>query len=44
MPPTLRSNMDQMIKAPQWNPNDATEGAMRMLSFALSTQYFGVIK
>jgi uncharacterized protein (DUF1800 family) len=44
MPPTLRSNMEQMIKAPQWNANDATEGTMRMLTFALATQYFGVIK
>ena len=44
MPPTLRNNMEQMIKAPNWNANDMSEGAMRMLDFALTTPYYGVIK
>ena len=44
MPPTLRNNMEQMIKAPNWNSNDMSEGAMRMLAFASSTPYYGVIK
>ena len=44
MPPTLRNNMEQMIKAPNWNANDMSEGAMRMLDFALATPYYGVIK
>ncbi len=44
MPPTLRNNMEQMIKAPNWNPSDMSEGATRMLDFALATPYYGVIK
>ena len=44
MPPTLRSNIEQLIRQPQWNANDPSEGAMRMLAFALSTPYYGVSK
>jgi hypothetical protein len=44
MPPTLRTTIEQLIRQPQWNVNDPYEGPMRMLDFALSTPYFGVIK
>jgi uncharacterized protein (DUF1800 family) len=44
MPPTLRTNLEQLIRQPQWDVNDASEGALIMLDFALSTPYFGVIK
>ncbi|MBL8362775.1 MAG: DUF1800 family protein [Rubrivivax sp.] len=44
MPPTLRSTIEQLIRNPQWNVNDPTEGPMRMLAYALSTPSFGVIK
>ncbi len=43
MPPTLRSNLEQMIQQPNWRGDDASEGAMRMLDLALATPYFGVI-
>lgn len=46
MPPTLRSNIEQMMREPwpPWNRDDSKEGAMRMLGFALATPYFGVVK
>lgn len=46
MPPTLRSNIEQMMKEPwpPWNKNDPGEGALRMLGFALATAYYGVSK
>ncbi|MBI5259171.1 MAG: DUF1800 family protein [Burkholderiales bacterium] len=44
MPPTLRNNLEQMIRQPTWSTTDMSEGAMRMLAFALSTPTFGVIK
>ena len=44
MPPTLRNNMEQIIRAPSWNASDMSEGAMRMLAFALATPYYGVTK
>jgi uncharacterized protein (DUF1800 family) len=46
MPPTLRSNIEQMMKEvwPPWDRNDPTEGALKMIGFALATPYFGVIK
>lgn len=44
MPPTLRNNLEQMIRQPAWNATDMSEGAMRMLAFALATPNFGVIK
>ena len=44
MPPTLRNNLEQMIQEPTWKVGDASEGAMRMLAFALATPYFGVSK
>lgn len=44
MPPTLRSNMEQVIKDPPWPREDATLGVTRMLGYALTTPYFGVMK
>lgn len=46
MPPTLRSNIEQMMREPwpPWNRDDPYEGALRMLGYALATPYFGVIK
>jgi uncharacterized protein (DUF1800 family) len=44
MPPTLRSNIEQLIKQPQWDTQDPSEGAMRLLDFALTSPYHGVIK
>lgn len=44
MPPTLRSTLEQLIKQPQWNTQDPSEGPMRMISYALTTPAFGVSK
>jgi hypothetical protein len=46
MPPTLRTNIEQMMREanPPWNRNDPAEGAMRMIGLALATPYFGVSK
>ncbi|MEN9781593.1 MAG: hypothetical protein RL014_2741 [Pseudomonadota bacterium] len=44
MPPTLRSNIEQLIAEPAWGRDDTTQGALRMLDYALSTPYYGVIK
>lgn len=46
MPPTLRSNIEQIMREPwpPWNKQDPFEGAMRMIGFALATPYFGVSK
>jgi len=46
MPPVLRSNMEQLLRQanPPWDRNDATQGAMRMVAFSLTTPYFGIMK
>ncbi len=44
MPPTLRSNVEQLIAQPQWDTKDPAEGALRMFDFALTSPYYGVIK
>ena len=44
MPPTLRSNIEQLIRNPQWNTANVTEGPLRMLDYALASPYYGVIK
>lgn len=44
LPPTLRSNLDQMIRQPTWNVDDTFLGPMRMLGVALATPNYGVIK
>lgn len=44
MPPTLRSTLEQLIRQPQWNTQDPSEGPMRMISYALTTPAFGVSK
>ncbi len=46
MPPTLRSNVEQLMREPwpPWNRDDPMEGALRTLGFALTTPYFGVMK
>ncbi len=42
MPPTVRTTVEQLIAAGRWS--DASEGAMRMLAFALAMPAYGVIK
>ena len=46
MPPTLRSNIEQIVNQanPPWNTRQPAEGPLRMLAFALATPYYGVIK
>jgi hypothetical protein len=44
MPPTLRSNLEQLIREAMSGQPVPDEVAMRMLGFALATPYFGVIK
>lgn len=44
MPPTLRGTIEQLIRQPQWNADDPTDGAMRMVDYALAGPYFGAIK
>jgi len=44
MPPTLRSNLEQLIREAMGGQPDLDDVAMRMLGFALATPYFGVIK
>jgi uncharacterized protein (DUF1800 family) len=44
MPPTLRANIEQLIREPAWNTSDRNEGPLVLLDFALGTPYFGVIK
>ncbi len=44
MPPTLRSNIEQLIQQPHWDTKDLAEGALRMFDFALTSPYYGVIK
>ena len=44
MPPTLRTNLEQLIAKPQWDARSPIEGALRMLDYALFSPYFGVIK
>lgn len=46
MPPTLRSNIEQLMRepGPPWNVLDPSEGALRMLGYALLTPYYGIIK
>ena len=42
MPPTLRSNLLALAASQTWNSPD--EGAFKLMQYALSTPYFGVIK
>jgi uncharacterized protein (DUF1800 family) len=46
MPPTLRSNLEQIARQqwPPWNKDDPHEGSLRLLSYALATPYYGAIK
>lgn len=44
MPPTLRSNIEQLVIQPTWDTKNPTEGALRMFDFALTSPYYGVIK
>lgn len=44
MPPTLRSNLDQLMRKPQWDTRDPSDGATRLIGYALATPYYGVIK
>jgi uncharacterized protein (DUF1800 family) len=44
MPPTLRTSLEQLIAKPQWDARNPQEGAFRMLDYALSSPYFGVVK
>lgn len=44
MPPTLRSNIEQLMNKPSWDTHSPDDGAMRMLSYALTTPYYGVAK
>ena len=44
LPPTLRSNLEQLIRQPTWNVNHPSEGTTRMLGTALATPTYGVIK
>lgn len=44
MPPTLRSNIELLIKEPMWDVRDVDYAATRLLDFALSSPYFGVMK
>jgi len=44
MPPTLRSNLEEMIRQPNWNALDTSQGMTRMLDFALATPHFGVMR
>lgn len=44
MPPTLRSNLEQLAAKPSWDPRLPEDGALRMLGYATATPYFGVIK
>jgi hypothetical protein len=44
MPYALRYDIEQLIKRPQWNANSPEQGALRMIDYALSSPYFGVIR
>ncbi len=44
MPPSLRSNVEQLIRQPQWGTPQPEDGTAQMTDFALSTAYYGVIK
>ena len=44
LPPTLRKDIEQLIRQPQWNVDLPEEGALRMLDYALTSPYFGVIR
>lgn len=44
MPPTLRSNVELLMKEPMWDPKDVEYASTRLLDFALSSPYFGVMK
>ncbi len=43
MPPTLRSNIEQLIQQTEW-PKDPAERTILMFDYALTSPYFGVIK
>jgi uncharacterized protein (DUF1800 family) len=44
MPPSLRSNVELLIRQPQWGTPLPEDGTAQMTDFALSTAYYGVIK
>jgi uncharacterized protein (DUF1800 family) len=44
MPPTLRSNLEQLMKDAPWDARDPDNGALWLLGYATNTPTFGVIK
>ncbi|WP_284615611.1 DUF1800 domain-containing protein [Aquabacterium humicola] len=44
MPPTLRSNLEQLMKDAPWDARNPDDGALWLLGYATNTPYFGVIK
>lgn len=44
MPPALRLYLEEMMGSPQWRPSSTAEGLLRVLTSALATQHFGVVK
>ncbi len=44
MPPTLRSNVEQLIQQPPWVIGDSAGATLLMLDYALTSPYYGVIK
>ncbi len=44
MPPLLRQSIEQLMRTPSWDVNAPDDGALTMLSFALATPQFGVIR
>ena len=43
-PYALRYDIEQLISRPQWNTDSPEQGALRMIDYALSSPYFGVIR
>ena len=44
MSPKLRNTIEQLVKQPQWDVRSLDEGPARMLDFALTSPYYGVMK
>jgi len=44
MPYALRYDLEELIKRPQWDVRTPEQGALRLVEYALSTPYYGVIK
>ena len=44
MPYALRYDLEELIKRPQWDVRSPEQGALRLMEYALSTPYYGVIK